>query len=88
METSTLPGLPMLKWTIGVTSLSGAREVIDVPRLPQPPMQFPAQVLREWVEQVVMLMVGMCHLLKDCAKGRTLQTRAAPATASPVATPI
>ncbi|KAI8571321.1 hypothetical protein RHMOL_Rhmol01G0110600 [Rhododendron molle] len=63
-ETSVPPVLPVLKWTIGVTSPSGAREVIDVPCLPQPPMRFPAQ---------------------GCAKGRALQTRPAPESASPVA---
>ncbi|XP_058216210.1 uncharacterized protein LOC131327188 [Rhododendron vialii] len=87
-ETSASPELPTLKWTIGVTSSSGAREVIDVPRLPQPPMRFPAQVPREWAEQAVMLMVGMRHLLKDCAKGRVLQTRRAPVTASPAAAQV
>ncbi|XP_058185806.1 uncharacterized protein LOC131303031 [Rhododendron vialii] len=35
-----------------------------------------------------MLMVGMRHLLKDCAKGRALQTRPAPVTASPIATQV
>ncbi|XP_058223020.1 uncharacterized protein LOC131332740 [Rhododendron vialii] len=87
-ETSAPPALPTLKWTIGVTSSSGTREVIDVPRLPQPPMRFPAQVPREWAEQAMMLMVGMRHLLKDCAKGRALQTRPAPVTASPVSTQV
>ena len=43
-QTSTPLALPTLLWTIGVTGASGAREVIDVPRLPQPPMRLPAQV--------------------------------------------
>ncbi|KAI8542711.1 hypothetical protein RHMOL_Rhmol08G0160300 [Rhododendron molle] len=84
-KTSVPPVLPVLKWTIGVTSSSGAREVIDVPRLPQPLMRFPAQVPRGWAEKAMMLMVGMRHLLKGCAKGRALQTRHAPKSASPVA---
>lgn len=67
-----------------MTSPSSTRDVIDVPRLPQPSMRFPAQVPREWAEQAVMLMVGMRHLLKDCAKGRAFQTRPAPVAVSPV----
>ncbi|KAI8555163.1 hypothetical protein RHMOL_Rhmol05G0153400 [Rhododendron molle] len=66
-ETSTPPGLPSLEWMIGVRDPSGARAMIDIPRLPQPPMRLPAQ------------------LLKDCAKGRTLQTRPVPEPALPVA---
>ncbi|KAI8572216.1 hypothetical protein RHMOL_Rhmol01G0180900 [Rhododendron molle] len=37
------------------------------------------EVPREWAEQAIMLMVGMRQLLKDCAKGRSLQTRPVPA---------
>ncbi|KAI8568393.1 hypothetical protein RHMOL_Rhmol02G0195400 [Rhododendron molle] len=84
VETPVPPVLPVLKWTIGMTSPSGAREVIHVPRLSQLQMRLPAQVPREWAEQVGMLMVGMRHLLKDCAKGRVLQTRHAPESVSPV----
>lgn len=35
------PGLPSLEWTIGVKGPSGVREMIDIPRLPQPPMRLP-----------------------------------------------
>ncbi|KAI8568362.1 hypothetical protein RHMOL_Rhmol02G0192400 [Rhododendron molle] len=83
-ETSVPPVLPVLKWSIGVTGPSGARKVIDVPCLLQPPMWFPSQVPREWTEQAMMLMVGMRHLLKGCTKGWALQTRPAPESASPI----
>ncbi|KAI8529994.1 hypothetical protein RHMOL_Rhmol11G0019500 [Rhododendron molle] len=43
-KTSTPPGLPSLDWTIGVRDPSGARALLDVPRLPQPQMQLLAQV--------------------------------------------
>ncbi|KAI8559656.1 hypothetical protein RHMOL_Rhmol04G0190200 [Rhododendron molle] len=78
-EVSAPAGLPTLDWVIGVRDLSGARALLDIPRLPHRPMQLPSQVPREWAEQAIMLMVGMRHLLKDCAKGRALQTRPAPA---------
>ncbi|KAI8571785.1 hypothetical protein RHMOL_Rhmol01G0145900 [Rhododendron molle] len=83
-ETLVPPVLPVLKWIVGVASPSGAREVIDVLRLRQPLMRFPAQVPREWAEQAMMLMVGMRHLLKGCANGRALQTRLSLEPASPV----
>jgi hypothetical protein len=44
VETSVPVALPPLKWTVGVTNPSGVRGVVDVPRLPQPQMRFPAQV--------------------------------------------
>ncbi|KAI8568019.1 hypothetical protein RHMOL_Rhmol02G0166100 [Rhododendron molle] len=78
-------GLPSLEWTIGVKGPSGARAVIDIPRLPQPPMRLPAQVPRKWAEKAIMLMVGMRQLLKNCANGRVLQTRPVPEPVSPVA---
>ncbi|KAI8572081.1 hypothetical protein RHMOL_Rhmol01G0171000 [Rhododendron molle] len=84
-ETSTPLGLPTLEWTIGVRDPSGARVMLDIPRLPQPSMRLLAQVPREWAEKAIMLMVGMRQLLKDCAKGRTLQTRPVPEPALPVA---
>jgi hypothetical protein len=43
-EASVPAGLPPLKWTVAVTDPSGARGVVDVPRLSQPQMHFPAQV--------------------------------------------
>ncbi|KAI8572042.1 hypothetical protein RHMOL_Rhmol01G0167700 [Rhododendron molle] len=45
-------------------------------------------VPREWAEQAIMLMVGMRQLLKNCAKGRTLQTRPVPEPAPPVASQV
>ncbi|KAI8572050.1 hypothetical protein RHMOL_Rhmol01G0168200 [Rhododendron molle] len=87
-ETSTLAGLPTLEWTIGVRDPSGARALLDIPRLPQPSMRLPAQVPREWAEKAIMLMVGMRQLLKDCAKGRTLQIRPVPEPALPVASQV
>ncbi|KAI8530379.1 hypothetical protein RHMOL_Rhmol11G0053600 [Rhododendron molle] len=87
-ETPTPTGLPSLEWTIGVRDPSGARAMLDIPRLPQPPMRLPAQVPREWAKKAIMLMVGMRQLLKDCAKGRTLQTRPVPEPALPVAAQV
>ncbi|KAI8529963.1 hypothetical protein RHMOL_Rhmol11G0016800 [Rhododendron molle] len=52
-------GLPTLDWSIGVRDLSGARAMLDIPRLPHRPMRLPAQVPREWAEQAIMLMVGI-----------------------------
>ena len=48
-ETSVPPVLPVLTWTVGATSSSGSRMVIDVPRLTQPPMRLPAQVQRTFL---------------------------------------
>ncbi|KAF7147744.1 hypothetical protein RHSIM_Rhsim03G0182300 [Rhododendron simsii] len=68
-------GLPELKWEISVRDHTGARAIVDIPRLPHPAMNIPELVSREWAESAIMRMLGMRKLLHDCARGKMLQTR-------------
>lgn len=69
--------IPDLRWEINARDQTGTRVIVDIPRLPRPEMHLPVQILREWAESTIMKMLGMRKLLRDCAKGKTLQTRLA-----------
>ncbi|XP_058201855.1 uncharacterized protein LOC131316486 [Rhododendron vialii] len=77
--------MPDLRWEISARDRTSARAIVDIPRLPRPEMNFPAQIKREWAELAIMKMLGMHKLLRNCAKGKTLQTRLAP---EPAITPV
>lgn len=85
---SEVAQMPDLRWEINVRDRTGARAIVDIPRLPRPEMRLPAQISREWAESAIMKMLGMCKILRDCAKGKMLQTRLAPESATiPIAEP-
>ncbi|KAI8559158.1 hypothetical protein RHMOL_Rhmol04G0151700 [Rhododendron molle] len=70
-------------------SNTGAPKAAEPPTPPGlPTLDWVIGVPREWAEQAIMLMVGMRQLLKDCAKGRTLQTRPVPEPALPIASQV
>ncbi|KAI8530522.1 hypothetical protein RHMOL_Rhmol11G0065900 [Rhododendron molle] len=71
-----------------VVALKEVGVEVDIPRLPCLAMNLLAQVPREWADSAIMKMLGMRSLLRDCTKGKTLQTRLAPEPATtPVAEP-
>ncbi|XP_058186675.1 uncharacterized protein LOC131303698 isoform X1 [Rhododendron vialii] len=81
-DTLGVSGIPELKWEISVRDQTGARAIVDIACLPRPDMNLPDSILREWAESAIMRMLGMRKLLRDCARGKTLQTRVAPEPAT------